>query len=115
TGPGPGPPRGGRPGGEAPRTAAHPPGGGRPDRLKAPAGAPGSCKVPRPFRVTLPGAASVGRPTNPHRRVMTEAPLNHPTAEELRALSLGQLTDAELARVSAHLADCPACCRRIDQ
>ena len=44
---------------------------------------------------------------------MSEAPLNHPTAEELRALSLGQLADAELARVSAHLDDCPACCRRI--
>jgi serine/threonine protein kinase len=46
---------------------------------------------------------------------MDEAPLNHPSAEELRALSLGQLTDAELARISAHLRDCPACCRRIDQ
>src|SRR5262249_29843424 len=46
---------------------------------------------------------------------MSEAPLNHPTVEELRALSLGQLTEAELARVSAHLGDCPACCRRIDQ
>ena len=46
---------------------------------------------------------------------MTEDPLNHPTDEELRALSLGQLTEAELARVSAHLGDCPACCRRIDQ
>ena len=46
---------------------------------------------------------------------MSEAPLNHPTDEELRALSLGQLAEAELARVSAHLGDCPACCRRIDQ
>src|SRR5262249_10035500 len=46
---------------------------------------------------------------------MPEAPLNHPTAEELRALSLGQLTDAELARVSAHLGECPECCRRLDQ
>jgi WD40 repeat protein len=46
---------------------------------------------------------------------MSEAPLSHPTDEELRALSLGQLTEAELARVSAHLGDCPACCRRIDQ
>jgi WD40 repeat protein len=46
---------------------------------------------------------------------MSEAPLNHPTDEELRALSLGKLTEAELARVSAHLGDCPACCRRIDQ
>jgi anti-sigma factor RsiW len=46
---------------------------------------------------------------------MPEAPLNHPSAEELRALSLGQLPEAELARLSAHLGDCPACCRRIDQ
>jgi WD40 repeat protein len=46
---------------------------------------------------------------------MSEAPLNHPSAEELRALSLGQLPEAELARVSAHLGDCPECCRRIDQ
>jgi WD40 repeat protein len=46
---------------------------------------------------------------------MAEAPLNHPTAEELRALSLGQLTEAELARVSAHLGECPECCRRLDQ
>jgi formylglycine-generating enzyme required for sulfatase activity len=46
---------------------------------------------------------------------MTEAPLNHPDDEALRALSLGQLAEAELAQVSAHLADCPACCRRIDQ
>ena len=38
---------------------------------------------------------------------MTEAPLNHPSDEELRALSLGQLAEAELARVSAHLGDCP--------
>ncbi len=46
---------------------------------------------------------------------MTEAPLNHPDDEFLRALSLGQLAEAELAQVSAHLGDCPACCRRIDQ
>src|SRR5262245_15911030 len=46
---------------------------------------------------------------------MTEAPLNHPSDESLRALSLGQLTEAELARVSAHLSECPACCRRIDE
>ena len=31
---------------------------------------------------------------------MSEAPSNHPTADELRALSLGQLAEAELARVS---------------
>jgi tetratricopeptide (TPR) repeat protein len=46
---------------------------------------------------------------------MTEAPLNHPYDETLRALSLGQLTEAELAEVSAHLGNCLACCRRIDQ
>ena len=46
---------------------------------------------------------------------MSEAPLNHPTAEELRGLSRGQLADADLARVSGHLDDCPECCRRIDQ
>src|SRR5262249_29413190 len=46
---------------------------------------------------------------------MTEAALNHPSDEVLRALSLGQLAEAELAHVSTHLGDCPACCRRIDQ
>ena len=46
---------------------------------------------------------------------MSEAPLNHPTAEELRALSLGRLGEAELARIAAHLGACPECCRRIDQ
>jgi serine/threonine protein kinase len=46
---------------------------------------------------------------------MTEAPLNHPSDEALRALSLGQLAEADLTHVSAHLGDCPACCRRIDQ
>jgi tetratricopeptide (TPR) repeat protein len=46
---------------------------------------------------------------------MTEVPLNHPDDEALRALSLGQLTEAELAQISAHLGDCPTCCRRIDQ
>jgi tetratricopeptide (TPR) repeat protein len=46
---------------------------------------------------------------------MSEAPLNHPTDETLRALSLGQLAEAELDLVSAHLGECPACCCRIDQ
>jgi len=46
---------------------------------------------------------------------MTEAPLNHPDDETLLALSLGQLTEAELADVSAHLGDCLVCCNRIDQ
>ena len=46
---------------------------------------------------------------------MTDASLNHPGDEELRALSIGQLAETELALISAHLADCPACCLRIDQ
>src|SRR5437762_12983661 len=46
---------------------------------------------------------------------MSESPLTHPTTEELCALSLGRLGEAELARVSAHLGDCPECCHRIDQ
>jgi hypothetical protein len=46
---------------------------------------------------------------------MSESPLTHPTDEELRALSLGQLGEAELARLAAHLGDCPECCCRIDQ
>jgi anti-sigma factor RsiW len=52
---------------------------------------------------------------NPDRLVMTEAPVNHPGDDALRALSLGQLAEAELDRVSVHLGDCPACCHRIDQ
>ncbi len=46
---------------------------------------------------------------------MCESPFSHPSDEELGALSLGRLGDAELARVTAHLGGCPACCRRIDQ
>src|SRR3954453_9310272 len=46
---------------------------------------------------------------------MTESSLNHPTDDVLRALSLGQLSEAELAQSSVHLGDCPTCCRRIDQ
>src|SRR5262249_46166760 len=46
---------------------------------------------------------------------MAEAPSNHPGDEALRALSLGQLAEAELAQAYAPLGDCPACCRRIDQ
>ena len=46
---------------------------------------------------------------------MSEAPPSHPTADELRALSLGQLPEAELARISAHLGECPACCRHTDE
>jgi WD40 repeat protein len=46
---------------------------------------------------------------------MSDAPLTHPTDEELRGLSLGRLGEVELARVYSHLGDCPECCRRIDQ
>jgi hypothetical protein len=60
-------------------------------------------------------ALPFGRPTNPGKPVMSEAPLNHPGDEALRALSTGQLAEAELTHVSAHLGDCPTCCRRIDQ
>jgi WD40 repeat protein/serine/threonine protein kinase len=41
--------------------------------------------------------------------------MDHPSAEVLRALSLGQLSEAELARAIAHLGVCPACCHRIDE
>ena len=41
--------------------------------------------------------------------------MNYTGDETLRAASLGLLDEAELARVSAHLGDCPACCRRIDE
>jgi WD40 repeat protein/tRNA A-37 threonylcarbamoyl transferase component Bud32 len=46
---------------------------------------------------------------------MSDGPLKHPTAEELRALSLGQLSEAELARISAHLGECAECCGILDQ
>ena len=46
---------------------------------------------------------------------MTEAPPNHPGDLELRALSLGQLNEADLVELTAHLGDCLECCRRIDQ
>jgi WD40 repeat protein len=46
---------------------------------------------------------------------MSEDLSKHPTTDELRALSLGRLTEAELGRLSAHLGDCAECCRRIDQ
>ncbi len=58
---------------------------------------------------------SFNRSTNPDRLAATEAALDHPSDEELRALSLGRLSEAELARVSAHLDDCSACSQRIDQ
>jgi eukaryotic-like serine/threonine-protein kinase len=39
----------------------------------------------------------------------------HPSSLVLNALSLGQLTEAELAPILDHLGDCRECCRRIDQ
>jgi WD40 repeat protein/serine/threonine protein kinase len=46
---------------------------------------------------------------------MSKDALNHPSAEELRALSLGQLADAEMARLADHLRQCTECCQRLDQ
>src|SRR5262245_35658837 len=51
----------------------------------------------------------------PLRLAMSEPPVDHPSADVLRALSLGQLAEAELTRVIDHLGECPACCRRIDE
>ena len=38
----------------------------------------------------------------------------HPTAEQLRAFSHGQVEAAEQERVAAHLAGCAACCAALD-
>src|SRR5262249_12813275 len=46
---------------------------------------------------------------------MPDAEANHPAAEQLRAFSLGQVSDAELACVYAHLAACRTCCAVLDQ
>jgi WD40 repeat protein/serine/threonine protein kinase len=46
---------------------------------------------------------------------MSQPPVDHPNADVLRALSLGQLAEAELTRAIDHLRECPACCRRIDE
>jgi serine/threonine protein kinase len=46
---------------------------------------------------------------------MLPSPTDHPTEEELRALSLGLVSEAELAELSTHLTDCRTCCRRIDE
>src|SRR5262245_11049400 len=45
---------------------------------------------------------------------MPDAEASHPSAEQLRAFSLGQVSDAELASLSAHLAACRACCALLD-
>jgi anti-sigma factor RsiW len=41
--------------------------------------------------------------------------VNHPTNEELCSLTAGQLSDDDLAGLSAHLGKCSECCRRLDQ
>jgi len=46
---------------------------------------------------------------------MSEDAWNHPDDEALRSLALGQLIEADLADISSHLGECPACCHRIDQ
>jgi hypothetical protein len=46
---------------------------------------------------------------------MSDGSLTHPTPEVLQALFLGQLSQPEAARVSAHLCDCNACCVLLDQ
>jgi hypothetical protein len=40
---------------------------------------------------------------------------SHPSAEQLCAFSLGRVSDAELAGISAHLAACRGCCDLLDQ
>src|SRR6516162_602725 len=45
---------------------------------------------------------------------MAESMPSHPSAEQLRAFSLGQVDDAELAVIAAHLSGCPACCALLE-
>ena len=45
---------------------------------------------------------------------MPEPDPGHPTAEQLRAFSNGQVEAAEQERVAAHLAGCPVCCAALD-
>jgi formylglycine-generating enzyme required for sulfatase activity/serine/threonine protein kinase len=44
---------------------------------------------------------------------MTATPVNHPPADTLEALGLGQLDDATAAQVLRHLEECPACRRAV--
>src|SRR5262249_24608130 len=46
---------------------------------------------------------------------MHDTEASHPTDEQLCAFSLGRVSDAELAGISAHLAACGACCDVLDQ
>jgi WD40 repeat protein/serine/threonine protein kinase len=45
---------------------------------------------------------------------MPESNPSHLSAEQLRAFSLGQVDDAELAAIAAHLSGCPACCAQLE-
>jgi WD40 repeat protein len=45
---------------------------------------------------------------------MSDLNPTHPSAEELQAFSLGRVAEADLARIAAHLDDCPTCRRRVD-
>ena len=68
----------------------------------------GSSLIPHPSSFIPPPSSLIPHPSSLDS-------LNHPGDEALRALSLGKLTEADLAHVCSHLADCPECCRRIDQ
>ena len=69
-----------------------------------------SCEVFRPPTILLVGTRTT-HPGLAHAR----DPVRPPDRRRAPALSLGRLTEADLARVSAHLGDCPDCCRRIEQ
>jgi WD40 repeat protein/tRNA A-37 threonylcarbamoyl transferase component Bud32 len=45
---------------------------------------------------------------------MSEFDPAHPSAEELRAFSLGRVGENDLTRIAAHLDDCPTCQGRVD-
>jgi WD40 repeat protein/serine/threonine protein kinase len=45
---------------------------------------------------------------------MNELDPRHPSADQLQAFSLGRVGDDDLARIAAHLDDCPTCRQRVD-
>ncbi len=45
---------------------------------------------------------------------MTDVESTHPSDDALRALSLGELDEADMAHISGHLDECATCCERID-
>jgi WD40 repeat protein/tRNA A-37 threonylcarbamoyl transferase component Bud32 len=45
---------------------------------------------------------------------MNELDPAHPSAEELRAFSLGRIGEGDLTRIAAHLDDCPTCRGQVD-